>query len=198
MPALRQITGYINSALSTSVFSSRVFQSAKYDEIADLVYEEKDGNKIYRPVIIDNDGELHDMGINDIYSLQVYHRQSGLVFEDRQENDFGNEGNTTTETADMMLIVIGDKGRLNVVEQDVASGIWANVPRTLSKAILQGLQLQALSVEPGEVNLDPMQVYAQEYQGVEFVLKPNDFMISMKYKIVTEYNKNCFNICNTN
>lgn len=195
MPALRQITAIINTALETGVFSTRAFQSSKFDTLADQVSAMVDDVKITRPVITDNSGEQHDLAIDDIYSLQVYHRNLSLVLEDDQLENFGDEGNTTKETAEMLLICIGDKNRLEVVEQDVASAIWTNVPRILDHATLQTLQIQGCSIESGEVNVKSEEVFLQEYPGVEFNLKQSYFMLSLRYKIVTIFNKKCFQLC---
>jgi ArsR family metal-binding transcriptional regulator len=47
----------------------------------------------------------------------------------------------------------------------------------------------------GDVNIDSMKVFANQYPGSEYKLKPSQFMASISYRIISTYNKTCYTIC---
>ncbi len=199
MPALRQIVALINTALQTGNFSTAKFQDATFNNIGYLVSADvQDGENVVRtvrPVVVAEDGECKDLTVDDTTGMQIYHRNTALAYEDKQEDNFGDPGNSTTEVAEMIIICIGDRNRLKIVQEDVGAFIWENIPRELKHADLATLQLQTVSIEPGEVNVNIEDVWNGEYQGVKFDLKPNNFMLSIKYKITSLFSKKCFKIC---
>jgi hypothetical protein len=199
MPNLSAITSVINSALKANSFSSNRFQAAQYNNIAYLISETTSNASgevtIKRPMAVDNFGEGTDVTIDDTFALQVYHRNLALNYLDDKDNSVGDPGDEIREVADMIMICIGDRAILKVVQEDVAAAIWEDMPRNLTKAQLQSNTLELVVIEPGEVNVNPEEVYNQEYQGVKYQLKPNNFMLSVKYKITTDYRKACFKLC---
>jgi hypothetical protein len=195
MPNLRGICTAINSSLKSSQFSPRRFQAGSWDTIAYLVTEIRNEETIKRPVLVDNNGDGTDVTVNDTYPIQFYHRNLGISEQDAQEDGFGDAGKDVTETADMVLICMGNRTLLGVFPEDVASAIWGDIPRELPHATLQALSIMTCSIVPGEVSVVPEDVWAQEYQGTEFALPADYFMLSCRYKINTVYKRKCFTLC---
>lgn len=199
MPNLRAITSIINATLQMGSFSTGRFQGGQYNELAQLVMEsdKDDSNIIKRPMIVNNNGQGTDVIINDKFPIQVYHRTTSLNYEQGEADDFGDAGTTTIEIAEMIMIIIGDRKRLKVVQEDLAASVISDMPIELQPAQLAPLFLTKGLVDPIDVNTDIEQVYDQEYSGVPYLLKPSNFMLSFRYRITTEYSVECFNLCLT-
>lgn len=197
MPRLREITDIINLNLKASAFKSRRFQDGLWNTVADLVtIVDGDNKETKRPGIVASSGEVTDVVYNDTFPIQFYHRILGIVYEDDQALNYGNPANTIKEAADMIIICMGDRNRLGVVPEDVTAAIWGSIVREVPQASLTTLQLQNAYVVPGEINDDSKNIFEQEYVGVEFDLPPQMFMVAVKYKIISLYSKNCFQLCN--
>ena len=198
MPNLRGITTIINNTLKATCFKTQKFQGGSYSDLAYMVIEEptqENQLEIRRPAIISNYGECIPVNPDDTYPLVIYHRNTSLLYEDDETQSFGDPGQDIKETADMLLICIGDRKNLQVVQEDVVSAIWANIPRNLTTAQLQALQLEKVIIEPADINVNPIDVWSQEITNVPYPLDPNNFMLSIKYRIITIYNKNCYQFC---
>lgn len=203
MPNLRSVIDAINTALSAGPLSTAKFQDARINNLAYLVAqdvpngqgEDTSSERIVRPCIVADDGECTDLTLDDTVGLQLYHRNVGLAYEDRPEEDFGEPGNSTTEIADMVMIVIGDRNRIKVVQEDMAAALWGAMPRTLSSTVLGPLNLQSVDIAPGETNVNSESVWGEEFEGTDYALMPEDFMIAIRYRITTLYSKNCFTLC---
>jgi hypothetical protein len=192
MPKLSQIITIINHQLETNVLNTSRFQGGKYYEIAETV---KDG-EIYYPVIIDNDGECQNVVFDDNYPLQIYHKIMSLNYEVVPADNYGDEVQTIQETAQMSLVLITDRGKLQMTGEDLIALITVNIPGTLLQADLNYLNLySALMFASGEAIIDNETVYNREYNLKEYLLKPNSIMYSLSYTIVTEFSKKCYSNC---
>ncbi len=200
MPKTREICNIINQALQAGNFASRRFQQGNWALVANLLskIEQTEGaeKEIKQPAIVDNEGEGVDVSFNDTYPIQFYHRILNITPEDDLNETFGNPGTTIKETSDMVLICMGDRNKLKVVLEDILSAIWADIPRELKHSDLQSLTLQSVNIIPGEINNNSQEIFNQEFVNVDYALAPENFMCALKYKIVTLYSKNCFQLCN--
>lgn len=190
MPALNTIVQDINSSLKANSFASRRFQDAKYFGIAYLISSTDNEGKVTSAMTVDNFGEGTDVTPDDVTPIQFYHRNISLNYLDDQIESFGDAGKNVTEVAEMILVCFGDRSKLRVTQEDVAAAIWLDIPRNPSVQYLQ-----KVIIEPGDVNVKPEEVWAQEFDGVEYALSTKDFMLSVKYKITSVYTK-CLALCN--
>ncbi len=196
MPRHREIVVLINTALKAGNFASRKFANGVWSTIAYLVAKTVDDKEIKQPVVVDLNGECTDVDFNDKYPIQFYHRILNIVTEDDLSETFGNPASTIKETSDMVLIVMGDKSKLQIEQEDIIAACWADIPRELKHADLSTLTLQSVNIIPGDINNNSQEVFAQENIGVDPALAPEDFMCALRYKIVALYSKNCFKLCN--
>lgn len=202
MPALDLIaTTIINSALRAGQFASRKFQTGVWHGLAHLlpkieIHQEVE-TKTVQPAVVYNSGESTDVTYNDTYPITFYHRlYSPSIYEDDLNENYGDPGNFVKETADMVMVVIGDRNKLQVLQEDVGAAIWASIPREITQAQAAAFGLMSGLIIPGEVNNESEDVFNQEFKGVEYNLAPQNFMISVRYKIITVYSDSCFNLCN--
>lgn len=201
MPKIREITTILNQSLKDGNFHGRKFQSGVWYGLAYLVdRDDKVGDefiKVRRPSIIDNNGEGTSVDYDDTYPIQFYHRIiSPLQYVDMSGEGFGNPNSSNKEIADMVLICMGDRSKVGAYNEDICAAIVNDLTRELSPTQLSVLGLQSATIEVTDTNLNPIEVFEQEYNGVDFSLAPENFMIAIKYKLTTMYGKNCFTLCN--
>lgn len=200
MPKLREITTILNQSLKDGNFHTSKFQTGNWQGLAYLVdREEKNGDNFIqtrRPAIIDNGGEGVPVDYDDTYPIQFYHRITApLQYVDMSNEGFGNPNSSNKEIAEMVLICMGDRSRIGVFNEDVCAAIVNDLTRELNPAQITTLGLQETIIEVIETNTNSVEVFAQEYQGVDYPLGTEKFMIAIKYKITTMYGKKCFVIC---
>lgn len=200
MPKLREITTILNQSLKDGNFHTSKFQTGNWQGLAYLVdREEKDGDNFIqtrRPAIIDNGGEGVPVDYDDTYPIQFYHRITApLQYLDMSAEGFGNPNSSNKEIAEMVLICMGDRSRIGVYNEDVCAAIVSDLTRELNPTKLTALGLQDATIDIIETNTNSVEVFGQEYQGVDYPLGTEKFMLAVKYKITTMYGKKCFSIC---
>lgn len=201
MPKIREIIEILNQSLKDGNFHTSKFQTGNWQGLVYLIdKEEKDGEDfivVRRPAIIDNNGEGIVVDYDDTYPIQFYHRMTAtLQYADMSNEGFGNPNSSNKEIAEMVLICQGDRSKIGVYNEDVCAAIVNDLTRELKPADLTVLGLQNATIEVIETNTNSLEVFTQEYQGVDFPLAPENFMIAVKYRITTMYGKACFSICN--
>jgi len=196
MPKLSSIATILNTALKADVFSTFRFQSAKYYDIVSLIKEVINDVQTTKPCTIDNDGECTPVIVDDNYPMQIYHRIMSLNYEQVAEDNYGDPVNFIKENASMSLVLIADRGRLQMEAEDLLSLIAVNLKPTLTTVQLAALSLISCNIYAnGEAVIDSEIVYNREYNTQEFLLKPNLDMYSLSYTIEMVYGKNCLSAC---
>lgn len=203
MPKIREICSLTNTALQQGNFKTRPFQDGKWYGLAYVVARnEGDGEQeqtVKRPAIVDTDGEGVAVDFSDTYPIQFYHRiLQPIQYPDMSTDDdsFGDPAKDNKEIVEMALICVGSRKRTRANAEDIAAAIVADMPRELTSVQLQTLQLENANIEIIEVETNPDTVFEQECQGIDAALSPEDFMISVRYRLTTIYGKYCFSLCN--
>jgi hypothetical protein len=196
MPNLMGVVTIINAALQASSFSTQKFQGGQWNNIAEFVKESSGENTIIRrPVVVSDDGSCSNVSVDDSFPLVVYHRTVNLEYSDPEDWDFGDAGMIKREVASMVLIFFADRNRLNVTAENAVAAISMDIPDYLTNAQISALQLMSCRTEVESANINKYEVFEQEYDTVEYGLKPNSIMVSVPYKIISEYSPNCFDLC---
>lgn len=186
-----EIVSYINTELDRLQFGSKRFQKGSMDGIAELITT---GEKETKPGVIDNYGDVTYVGIDDTKPFQIYHRIIQPDAEWNIEEDFGSSRNLR-ETTSMLMVVIGDRNRLQLTAEDIKTGIAAALPLELPKSQLTTLGLKSANIIPGSFNWDRQAVYSSEFNLNETILNTNTIMFSLSYQIETVYDQTCFTLC---
>jgi hypothetical protein len=186
-----EIVTFINSELVANHFGSKRFQKGSFDGIAELIIDDAEETK---PCTVDRYGDATYLGIDDTKPFQVYHRVIRPDAEWDGEQDFGDLKNIK-ETSEMLMVVMGDRARLQLTAEDIKTGIVAALPLELPKSTLNSLGLKKANIIPGQFNWDKAEVYKGEFNLKETMLKTNTIMFSFSYQIETVYDQSCFTIC---
>jgi hypothetical protein len=185
------IVDYINSRLTAEQFGSERFQAGSIDGIAEFV-PNSDGET--EPGIVDTYGNVEFVGIDDTKPFQIYHRVIQPSAEWNIEEDFGDPKNLR-ESTQMLMIVIGDRTRLQLTAEDIKTGVAASLPLELPKSELNNLGLKAANILPGTFNWNRTEVFSGEFNIKQEWLKTNTIMFSFSYTIETVYDRTCFTLC---
>jgi hypothetical protein len=185
-----EIVDFINSELTTNQFSSKRFQTGSVRGIAELVTTEEET----KPAIVDRYGDCTYVGLDDTYSFQLYHRVIQPTAELNIEEEFGDRKNIK-ENTEMLMVVMGDRNRLQLTAEDIKTGIVAALPLELPVSELNSLGLRSANIIPGSFNWNRQEVYEGEFKLEETLLKTNTIMFSFTYTIETVFDQACFTLC---
>lgn len=196
MAKISTISGIINTALKSEVFNTSRFQGGKFYEVADLVSEPIKDVIISRPCTVDNDGECTPIGLDDTYPFQIYHRIISLNNSPTITDNYGDGSTWYKQTAQMVLILSTDRGKIQMEAEDLVSLILVNMPSKIPQATLTSLGLYSVDIyASGEAIIDNEIVYNREFRNVEYLLKPNSVLYSISYTIEIVFSKNCLPPC---
>ena len=194
MAKLHQIVSQINTDLTQAggQFGSKKFQKGRFSGIAELITKvDKDQRQTF-PAIVDNSGDTTKLMMDDSYPFELYHRHlSSTVTE--TEKDFGDSV-LREETANMMMIVMGDRQRLKLTKEDIITGINLGMPVELGQAFLTANSLVGANIVQSDFNLNREEVWNSEF-NIEVGIKPNSILFSLNYSVVTKTWTTCIEIC---
>ena len=184
-----EIVAQINTDLKGGQFDSKKFQKGRFSGIAELVGRKEETV----PAIIDNDGNETILVINDIYPFEVYHRHTGSTVQEVE----GNFGDLVyrQETAQMLMVVIGDRKRLKMTKEEIITGILLGMPLEFGSTFLNTNSLDQVSIVPGDFNLSKVDAWNGEYNTELMKLKPETIFFTLTYNIETRAKVDCIDIC---
>lgn len=180
MPYFREIVTRVNNRIKDTL---GVFSGGVYDGIAYKVTTE--GREL---PAVDNKGELKYTGIDDNYPFVLYHRILSNTYEIDKQFEFW-----TNSTTRMTLVVYAKRSIVKLAPYEFAEAIGGNIPRTVSTTGLDGMS--NILLEVNSINLNPKEVFNQEYNGVEFQLAADEIFFSIQYTIKTTFRKDCITDC---
>lgn len=186
-----EIVNYTNTNLKGSQFKSLRFQKGRFSGIAEQ-FKTEEGE--YKPGICNNHGDVEYVGIDDTYPFQIYHRVIQPNAAINIEQEFGDR-KAIKETTNMLMVVIGDRNRLQLTAEDIKTGIAAALPLELPDNQLNILGLQQANILPGNFNWNRYDVYRNEFNIKESFFNTNTIIFSFSYQIETVYDQTCFTLC---
>lgn len=194
MAKLHQIVAEINTRLTRAngQFDSKRFQKGRVSGIAELITSVDNDQRQTVPAIIDNTGDETKLTIDDSFPFELYHRHLSSSMTE-VEDDFGDR-QIREETANMLLVVMGDRNRLKFNKEEIITGITLGMPEELGQTFLKANSLVGVNIIQGEFNLNKEDVWASEF-NTEVMIKPSDIFFSLNYQVVTRTWTTCIEIC---
>lgn len=189
------IVKYINAVLEQRL-SSANFRQGKYYGIAQIAkIKESDDSVSMKPVIFDNEGIDINKIIDDVYSFVVYHRTLAFQFaniDNNQKFSFGDGASNKTQIINMVMVVYGDREKLQITQEQFTSLIYFMFPSEVLDEVKSQMQgVQTLTVSPVSSNNVSLSVMQQE--GI--MCEQENILFSIQYQIRMQVNGNCFNDC---
>ena len=196
MSKLHQIITQINITLTQpgGQFDSKVFQNGRFSGIAELIIKDDDDTKQTLTGVVDNTSDVTTLAMDDSFPFELYHRHlARTMTELDNEDDFGDL-HVREETANMLMVVRGDRQILNLNKEDIITGITLGMPTELGRAFLTTNSLVGVEIIQGEFNLNKEEVWLSEF-NTEVMIKPADIFFSLNYQVVTKTWTTCIEIC---
>lgn len=194
MANLNSVVKIINDTLKATAFNDQRYSApAMFLITKSLPYQAAAGFE-YIPSVVDNNGEATRVNPDDRNVIQVYHKVNSIAnFYSKQQ--FGNENENIVRTAQMSMIVFGQRNKIKLSDHDLDFNILASFPNKLAKAQLAELKIQDCVISYGSADFNSLQLYSREYNTKSYYLKPNHLFFEVKYTIECRLNKACINTC---
>jgi hypothetical protein len=196
MPYLKEIVDAINTSLSSGNLSGNALK-VKYYGICQTAYvNNNDGSQDELPQFIAQSGQGTFTGFNDNYNLTLYHRNTGLLYEDMpEEEQFGDEVDNKIETAEMRCVVFADRSKIKMTHEQLALLISAGMKDGITTLPAQD-GLFGVDFILKSITTDPLAVYNEEYKtSVPLPVKPEHLYFAINYEIKTSYSEACYPTC---
>lgn len=197
MPFAEVIAGIINQTLKGSSLNKKQFQPGSYNGLASIIGRKNaKGDLELIPGILDGSGNYTPVIPDQKFNLVIYHKLLTNEYGYDKKNSYG-EAYDVRCTSQMMMVVWGDGKKIGITAEQLEAMIVFGMPQMLSSIDRQNLGLKTCMISPISTNMDRLQVFRQEYQQVEFFLKPNDALFLVRYKIETSFGQSCIDLCCT-
>ena len=193
MAKLHEIIAQINADLITAQFSSKKFQKGRFSGIAELITKVDGDQRQTVPAIVANNGDTTKLTIDDTLPFELYHRHLSSTIPET-EDDFGDRTNRT-ETADMVMMIMGDRNRLKLNKEDISTGVLLGLPLEFGSAFLIANALESAEVIPGVFNYNREELWNSEYSTEKVDLKTNTIFIGFTYQVTTQVKADCIEVC---
>ena len=185
------IIDIINTQIMTDTLCDVRFVGASVSGIAyDGTEMDSTGTRVF-PVVYDLTGTGTKINPDDTYPIQIYHKILNKTYQVKPSS-VGSKANVVSEKTDVKMIVAGWTNRLQLTQEDLEALITSNFPDQISPSLYTPLRLQNLVVTLQSSVLDRAQVYAGEYRGIPYQVRPEQILFSIRYQIESTYKKGCF------
>lgn len=192
MSYIATIVDFINEQLKENLFNCDLYNNQKIVALAQGL-PRTNGEKIeIVPSYIDHEGEATYVGPDDDYDLMIYHRLTALTVGKATLKTYGDNKPMDANIARISLVVFARRDQLHVSNDELAISIQAACPQAATKALLQQLQFKAANINISEIVLNDLQVFQEEFQNVQFFLKPEQYLFKVNYTIESAFLKECF------
>lgn len=139
------------------------------------------------PGVVDRNGDIEYVGIDDKYSLQVYHKLTLITVErTTTTGGYGDDLSDTKNTYALSAYVYHDVKR-TAATSDIFLRLQNQFPQTLAAHPYKSIYVRLASVI---LNSDTL--FAQEYKGSAFKLPPTGILFQLNYTIESSFERGCF------
>ena len=193
MPFTSSIIDIINTEIQTYSLCGSAFAGGAFYGIAYDGTDVDTGSTRVYPVVLNPDLSGNGTKVNpdDTYPIQIYHKILNKSYQ-AKPSSVGSRSNVVSEKTDVKMVVAGWTNLLGMTQEDLEALITSNFPDQIDASLYTPLRLQNLVVTLQSSVLDKAQVYAQEYKGIPYQVKPEQILFSIRYQIESTFKKGCF------
>ena len=137
-----------------------------------IVRDDEDGDNLF-PVVIDADGECHDVLFDDANDVSAFHRLNTKTYQTMRVSGFGDDPQRVV-TYDMSLYV---SGRRSAIDQYRLEHLCVAAIENAANGE------KRTSTDVVSTNFNRVQVFQSEYTGLQFPIQPNIFLFKINYKL---------------
>lgn len=187
MGFLDSIVTEINEAVKGKLTA---FPTAEYFGVAYSIPRKEEKSPAYLPAIIDMNGEAKWMTFDDIRELTVYHKIISSTYSIQKRGSYGDGNDYVQQNYDMDMIIMSDRKKINIQPDVLEMAFGSNIPSVIKFNGLEPANLTAVSA-----NHSSRSVFSNEFTGVDYYLKPEHILFSIRYRVELRYLKGCISLC---
>lgn len=187
MAFLDNIVSEINSGLKSKLSA---FETSIFSGIASQIARKSGTKYEFVPAEVNNDGNAKWITFDDINELSIYHRIANSAYQLIKDQSYGDGYTTIQQNYDIELVVMADKRKVGVSPDTLEVAISSNLVDTV---ILPGVSY--VSIYPVSANHASKTIFSQEFSGVNYYLKPEHILFSIRYRVELRYQKGCISLC---
>lgn len=181
---LNQIINIINEKLKTT--SLERFDSTLFG-ITETTPIEDNESVVFRPTIIDNDGECILMSLDNLLDVQIYHRlNTKLTSVNTQQ--YGSNNGVITDTYNVSLFVSSNRRKTKIQSHELSELISNYFPDVIKE---NGKQIAIINL--GLCDYNSAIITNSEFNGYSGM--PDIYMFRQDYQIKHQYKKICIETC---
>lgn len=191
MPHLNKVISYINAQLATNVFGENRFQPQQFSGVCITIpAASAQGTE---PVLADDFDDNKYVGIDDRFSLQVYHKNTGVVHQ-KDAKQHGDTNNRMISTYQMQMIIAARRKEIRLTPEELEMLFIKGIDSKIPNSEISPLKISRIAVTPVGTDFNAQQIWRDEYSR-EYELNPNQILFRLRYTVEMAYNKSCINLC---
>jgi hypothetical protein len=190
MAFLDNIVSAINDKVKESLSA---FPTASY---CGIVYQlpKKEGDKFqYIPALIDLHGDAKWLTFDDLREMNIYHRIVSSTYSQIKSGSYGDGYDYFQQSYDMDMVIMASRKKVHVHPDALEMAIASNMP---TKHKIEGFE--SVNITTVSSNYNARSVFQQEFQNIDYFLKPEHILLSIRYRIELRYRKGCISLCQCN
>lgn len=162
---------------------------------AGLVYQiarSKDKRLEYLPAET-LEGNTRWLTFDDLNELIIYHRIINSGYSQIKNQSYGDGYDSFQHNYDIDLIVMANRKKVYVGPDVLEAAISSNIP-----LMIKVNDVEYVNITPVSANHNSRSVFGQEFVGVQYFLRPEHILFSIRYRIELRYQKGCISLCQCN
>lgn len=198
MPFLNDIVQYINEYLKKDTLNKEKLQPLNSYGLATVVGRTtgkgKDLSKMELLPAIITYGSIEFIFPQEKFALQMYHKLNSNAYSMDKTKSFGDANNVKC-ISDLTMVFITNSKITGKAKEVIEPQILFGFPQRLTQPMIMDLGISSCNITCISSNMDPMQVFKQEYPQSPYFLTEQISMFSMRYKIEISFSQRCIDKC---
>lgn len=189
MSVISSIVENINDVIRGKIMSDEAFQGSQLHGIV-WPYPERVGDTLLKivPVVITQNGSGQlIVSLNDTEPVMLYHRVLNSSCQYQQDRG-GGDSYTQRQTFEMAMTVCGWRPSILISADDLSELLVNAIP---NKIVLPMQAVKNILILPSGIDFDFIKVFRQEFDKVEYFLKPEQILLQIKYKVQVDVKVAC-------
>lgn len=166
------------------------FPTAEYFGIAYVIPKKEGKDSSYLPAIIDINGEAKWMTFDDVRELSIYHRMVSSTYNMQKQKTYGDGHDYVQQNYDMDMVIMSDRKKICIQPDVLEMAIGSNIPSVVKLETIEPANIISVSA-----NHSAKSVFGNEFTGIEYYLKPEHILFSIRYRVELRYLKGCISLC---
>lgn len=187
MAYLGEIVDNINSDLKGKLTA---FPCSDYAGLTAQLTRKKGASFEVIPGLVNTKGEVKWITFDDIRELQVYHRIISSGYIQQKKDSYGDGYTNFQHNYEVDLVVMADRRRIRVHSDVLEAAIASNMPVSYKIA-----GVNFINILPVSANHNSRALFSQEFNGIDYFLKPEHIFFSIRYRVEIRYQKGCLSLC---